>query len=777
MHQFFSCNICQKSRFGSEAALSSHRRHCISRTTNSHTPNSQNPVCDAYDDLGNCSSPEVHCNSEVNVHLEDWIVESICPASVQDIMKATDEFRWPNERMRIVSHILSLFNSSESQGAQCLELLHQLLIAEGSLPSTIDEVRRVEKVILEDAHLQTTKLNICIPKTSSGRSMVHLPSDSIDVVHKPLLCCVEDILNDDDIANQMMWTACAEGRGELLGGDWFKNLKDKYSGKQILVIIAYADATSFTFAGKSLHPVYVTVGNLPLRVRNKLNAKRLLGFIPSISVLQCYKQSKETQRFKREVHNLSLRVMLQELLDLQDGWMVTRKRANQGWFCVPRLAYIIADHPEAQQLCRMYTTSNVNRPCRMCLVQPKVEGISVCGSPRHKDDMIQLVSMGMTQEQEQEFSMHGEDNYLWDIPDYDVFMTPVCRMHATDHGILVKILDLCVSIVKKQRVRSVFDTRWKSVGSFPGMKVFHTGVSTLKFVTATEHRMIASCLPFIVHELCAESPQMEETATLYCKWRKLLEKEEYFDHDLRVLDVLGNLLIESIINLAAMVTTDPVLNIKVHFIRHWSSIIRTFGATANYNSETFESAHKEFVKPYRGKVTSQIHNAGKGVMSRDALAAIHQRNDNSMNAGERKAKRRRTRGKKLASALQLSEIPQQHRHQLQGIVSSLQSALCGTAGWLQRGHCVNFIGDGENHFGKITGIYSDDDGVHATIAPFRFVEPLHFLPKNMVYAVYQSLELTSTIKLVPVSAIQGAVHIATDFGASNRYLLNEYFHV
>ncbi|RHZ77206.1 hypothetical protein Glove_184g162 [Diversispora epigaea] len=49
----------------------------------------------------------------------------------------------------------------------------------------------------------------------------------------------------------------------------------------ILSIILYSDATTTDTLGKnSLHPIYLSLGNIPTWRRNKEDAKQLLGYFP-----------------------------------------------------------------------------------------------------------------------------------------------------------------------------------------------------------------------------------------------------------------------------------------------------------------------------------------------------------------------------------------------------------------------------------------------------------------------------------------------------------------
>ena len=57
----------------------------------------------------------------------------------------------------------------------------------------------------------------------------------------------------------------------------------------------YSDATTLDHFGKSSrHPIFVTIGNIPSYLRDKPEAKALVGIIP---ILEGSKQQKETKEF------------------------------------------------------------------------------------------------------------------------------------------------------------------------------------------------------------------------------------------------------------------------------------------------------------------------------------------------------------------------------------------------------------------------------------------------------------------------------------------------
>ncbi|CAG8797546.1 6300_t:CDS:1, partial [Racocetra fulgida] len=70
----------------------------------------------------------------------------------------------------------------------------------------------------------------------------------------------------------------------IYDSDWWRNVEQNLPfGAHVMPIILYSDATLCDHLGKtSRHPVFMTLGNIPLNRRNKVDAKILLGYIPNL---------------------------------------------------------------------------------------------------------------------------------------------------------------------------------------------------------------------------------------------------------------------------------------------------------------------------------------------------------------------------------------------------------------------------------------------------------------------------------------------------------------
>src|SRR5438876_11144912 len=91
-------------------------------------------------------------------------------------------------------------------------------------------------------------------------------------------------------------------------------------GAKILSLILYSDATNVDSLGKSsLHPIYVSIGNIKNWRRNKPDAKQLLGYLPILeSKDNSEKQKDKFKNAARESFYKSLELLLDHILNLNN---------------------------------------------------------------------------------------------------------------------------------------------------------------------------------------------------------------------------------------------------------------------------------------------------------------------------------------------------------------------------------------------------------------------------------------------------------------------------
>ncbi|CAG8526684.1 11699_t:CDS:1 [Cetraspora pellucida] len=156
----------------------------------------------------------------------------------------------------------------------------------------------------------------------------------------------------------------------MYDSDWWKNVEQNILiGAYVMPIILYSDATLCDHLGKtSRHPVFMTLGNIPLNHHNKIDAKILLGYIPSLEYNSTsQKQSSQFRSATRKLFHRMFAAMLRPLRSLSNTGIHLYVNESLKWF-YPHLALIISDWPEACMLYATYGLPNSLHPCHFCLV-------------------------------------------------------------------------------------------------------------------------------------------------------------------------------------------------------------------------------------------------------------------------------------------------------------------------------------------------------------------------------------------------------------------------
>ncbi|RHZ83370.1 hypothetical protein Glove_97g50 [Diversispora epigaea] len=158
----------------------------------------------------------------------------------------------------------------------------------------------------------------------------------------PIVNCIENLLSNPEITKHFAYDY------EDLAFEEEKSYGEQFTGNC------------------SLHPIYISLGNIPTWRRNKEDAKQLLGYLPIISAKD--ETEKKLSEFKilvrKTFHNL-IKFLLESLFEnVSIDLKIDDKRI---WF-YPRISTVICDWPEACTFSLTYKLSNLNYPCHFCLV-------------------------------------------------------------------------------------------------------------------------------------------------------------------------------------------------------------------------------------------------------------------------------------------------------------------------------------------------------------------------------------------------------------------------
>ncbi|CAG8790126.1 17944_t:CDS:1, partial [Cetraspora pellucida] len=157
----------------------------------------------------------------------------------------------------------------------------------------------------------------------------------------------------------------------------------------------------------------MTLGNIPLARRNKVDAKILLGYILSFNYCSEFKKKSASFRLAaRRLFHHALSAMLRPLRCLSYNGVHLYVNGGLKWF-FSYLVVIISDWPEACTMCATYESSNSLHLCHFCLVDHdtinnvhlKKENIIIRNENTTKESLRQSIS--------KQISVHYIRNALW----------------------------------------------------------------------------------------------------------------------------------------------------------------------------------------------------------------------------------------------------------------------------------------------------------------------------------------------------------------------------
>ncbi|GET02925.1 hypothetical protein GLOIN_2v1488317 [Rhizophagus clarus] len=431
-----------------------------------------------------------------------------------------------------------------------------------------------------------------------------------------LIQCIKNILTVPDITQNfaLSYENYEYNRESIYSeqntGKWWKTTQESLpTGSKLLSIILYSDATTTDTLGKSqLHPIYITLGNIPIWCRNKQDAKQLLGYLPILEAAN--------KDLVRDTFHKSLRHLLEPIILLKDGIDLFINNENT-WF-YPRVSTIIADWPEAASFCLVYKSSNSNLPCHSCLVKRE----NLANIDLSVNDVILRTHDEMRKHFENDtqrsvciesvhnfFGIYRKNIniYLATVPD---------RMHHLDLGLFRYQIIFTCDILKSQHVNGnklveEVDRRLAAIPRFPGIKIFSNGLQSIARLTASEYRSLMKVMIFVIDNLYDENNNEvdnfvnnDDLTKLYEYWNEmyiLSRYEEFSESDLEKFNDAIHRWARMFVKAFKFVSPSNLKLPKLHsWVYHIIDSIRSYGAINGYTTETYESLHKYFVKiPYR----------------------------------------------------------------------------------------------------------------------------------------------------------------------------------
>ncbi|RHZ47082.1 hypothetical protein Glove_593g35 [Diversispora epigaea] len=524
--------------------------------------------------------------------LEEFELKSL---TLQDNIEESEvEIKeFPNEAYVDLMTLVTKHNLNNKAGNSIIKFFNRHSdLSQSPLPKNIETGRKF-----------MDKMNISQLSYSKHCILVHNNREYF-INYRPIKNCIEILLSNSEILQHFIFKyenkkhQGEKSYAEQNSGNWWKYAEASIpSSACILSLILYSDATTTDTLGKSsLHPIYISLGNIPTWRKNKEDAKQLLGYFPILFAKnEKEKTSPEFKKLVRETFHKSLKFLLDPLFENENG--IDYKINNRIIWFFPKISTIIGDWPEACTYSLTYKSASSNFPCHFCLVQKNdlIDTMQDQIILRNHENMMEHFNNNTGHS----VSLEPVENYFWNIPNLNIYAATVPdRMHHLDLGLYHYQIEFTKGILGRSSIDKM-NERIGAIPRYPGLKIFSKGLQSIARLTASEHRDLMKVMVFVVDGLLSD-----DLSEVYVKWNEMyiLSRLEIFkESDLEKFQKAINEWADLFVILFRKKSDSKMKFPKFHsWIFHIVDTIREYGAINGYTTETYESLHKSYVKtPYR----------------------------------------------------------------------------------------------------------------------------------------------------------------------------------
>ncbi|CAG8620050.1 19146_t:CDS:2, partial [Gigaspora rosea] len=291
--------------------------------------------------------------------------------------------------------------------------------------------------------------------------------------YRPIILAVKKILQDSKLAESCVF-----------------DYKEIYSSIGEYQEREYSEFYNCEWWGRA-QQFFISLGNISTKLRNKPEAKALVGIIPT---LQGTKEERQTSQFRQLIRMTFHKCMnvLFAPLRLQYHSGVLLKVSNCNLRCNLMLSCVIGDWPENCKSCLTYNGTSCSHPCHTCLIEKdKLNTIKLPSNRmiiRTENQMKQIIEL----KQGKDYSLHKEINSFW------------------NYFALVNKMDLRLGLILR----------------YPGLKIFNSGLADLALFIAFEYKHMMKVMPFVLEGLLLDEKKDESLVQIFVI-RMLTHKEVY----------------------------------------------------------------------------------------------------------------------------------------------------------------------------------------------------------------------------------------------------------
>lgn len=191
---------------------------------------------------------------------------------------------------------------------------------------------------------------------------------------------LRELLMNQDLAETMQFNFEYKSQGskgreysEMFNCQWWETVQASIPNSAgILSLMLYSDATNCDVYGKtSRHPIFLTLGNIPWKKRNKPEGKAFVGLLPiPIAHNQIEQKDKNFQLFTKYLFHKAIATILDPLKSQYDNGVYIYIN-NQPKWCYIFISVILTDLLESAAYCLTSKSANAQYPCHSCINHQK----------------------------------------------------------------------------------------------------------------------------------------------------------------------------------------------------------------------------------------------------------------------------------------------------------------------------------------------------------------------------------------------------------------------
>ena len=464
------------------------------------------------------------------------------------------------------------------------------------------------------------------------REEVMVDGETFEIFHRNVLECIAEIFGRHDLTPHLKFKperhyADADMTVRIYGdvhtGKWWwevqvsmnprtapssprllqsqKAVEGETPGATIIPVHISSDKTLVTsFLGKSVYPVYITIGNIPKEIRRKpsMHAQVLLAYLPVARLDHMVSESSK-RRASQNLFHACMRHILRPLENA--GAKGVQVKSGDGLVrrCHPILAVYAGDHPE-QCLVSCIKTSECPKGTPSGPL-----GENVPCHPRDIDDILEALEEFNPLEQPREYAAWCSGmgikpvlNPFWKFLPYTNIYQSITPdiLHQLHQGMTKHLISW---------LQSAFGTlelnhRCRYLPLNHNVRHFSKGISGFSRISGKEHAEICKVLLGLIIGLplpddCSSDKLLRAVRGIL-DFLYLAQLPSHTDETLNKMSAALDAFHTNKSIFTELQIRDDFNFPKLHSLLHYASSIRLFGTTDNYNTEHTERLHIDLAK-------------------------------------------------------------------------------------------------------------------------------------------------------------------------------------